>query len=116
MSVLTDVKALLSGSVSNIYIGEKPTSPDSVVALYNAGGYPRSLSGNYVSEPTIMIHVRDNSYAQAENICETIKNLLHGVHENGKIMLIEQQGDVLDLGRDENNRAELSINFRLYYR
>ena len=115
MSVLTDVKSLLTG-VQNVYIGEKPASPDNVVALYNSGGYPRSLSGGYVSEPTIMIHVRNTSYAAAEIVCETVQNLLHGVCENGSIMLIEQQGDILDLGRDENNRAEFSMNFRLLYR
>jgi len=30
--------------------------------------------------------------------------------------MIEQQGDTLNLGRDESNREQWTLNFRCYYR
>lgn len=114
MSLLTDVEALLTG-VTNIYIGDKPDAPDNIVCLYNSGGYPRDLVGSQVEEPTFMIHVRNASYAAGEALCSTIKDLLHG-YVGGGFLLIQQQGDTIDLGRDQSNRPEWSLNFRCFYR
>jgi len=123
MGFLTDVKTLITG-VSNVYIGSMPSTPDNAVAIYASGGYPRDLSGTEVEEPTFQVKVRNTSYATGETLCDTIKDLLHGQHDKTigtggtarKILLIQQQGDVLNLGRDENNRQMWSINFRAYYR
>lgn len=115
MSSLTaDIKTLLT-SVSGVYIGNMPATPDNAICIYNTGGYKRSLSGTYLEEPTFMIQVRNTSYATGETLCNTIKDLLHGV-KTTKILMVEQQGDVLDIGRDESNRQEFSLNFRCYYR
>jgi hypothetical protein len=123
VGLIVDVESLLS-TVSNVYLGSMPSTPDNVVAIYNSGGYTRDLSGTMVEEPTFMIKVRNTSYATGEALCNTIKDLLHG--QNAKVigsgttartfLLIEQQGDINDLGRDENNRTEWSLNFRAYYR
>jgi hypothetical protein len=115
LSLITDVGALLTG-VSNIGYGHVPTDPDNAVGIFNTGGYPRSLSGTQVEEPTFQVRVRNTSYSTGEALCCTIKDLLHGVNNSGKFLLIEQQGDTLDLGRDANNRAEFSMNFRTFYR
>ena len=114
MSLLTEAKALMTG-VSGIYIGALPSTPDNAVGLYRTGGYPRSLVGTELEEPTFMVKVRNSSYATGEALCDTIKDLLHG-STTTKMLMIEQQGDILDLGRDENGRHEFSINFRTYYR
>lgn len=119
MSLLSDIKSLLVG-VSNIYTGSIPDDPDNVVGLYSTGGYPRDLSGTEVEEPTFMVKVRNTSYTTGETLCNTIKDLLHGVDNqtvNGNdILLIEQQGDINDIGRDESNRQEWTLNFRVLYR
>ena len=123
MGLLADVKSFLS-SVSNVYLGSMPTSPDNAVCIFRSGGYPRDLSGTEVEEPTFMIKVRNTSYPTGETLCDTIKDLLHGQNDKTigtgetarKVLLIQQQGDVLDLGRDESNRQLWSINFRCYYR
>ena len=115
MSTLTaDVKALLT-TVSNLYIGNLPATPDNVVGIYNTGGYARSLSGTKLEEPTFQIRVRNIVYANCEKACSDINDLLHGASTT-KILMIESQSGVLDLGRDESNRAEMSMNFRCYYR
>ena len=119
MGLLADIKSLLTG-VDYIYLGSMPDQPDDAVSIYSSGGYPRSLSGTMVEEPTFMVKVRNRSYAAGEEICTVIKDKLHGVNYesvNGHdILLIAQQGDVNSLGRDENGRHEWSVNFRMYYR
>lgn len=114
MALTGDVKSLLTG-VSNIYRGSMPSTPDNVVCIYNSGGYERDSSGTEVEEPTFQIVVRNTDFDAAEALCNTIKDLLHG-KSTTKFLNIFQQGDILPLGRDENNRTELSMNFRCYYR
>ena len=115
MSLLTEIKTLLSG-VSNVKIGTMPDTPDNSVALYNTGGYTRDLSGSMIRQPTFMVKVRNADYASGETVCSTIANTLHGVHGTGNFLLIAQEGDIQDLGRDESNRQEWTLNFRCYYK
>lgn len=114
MSLTSEIKTLLT-SVTGVYIGQMPASPDNAVCIYNTGGYRRSLSGTMVEEPTFMIKVRNTSYATGETLCNTIKDLLHG-KTTTSVLMIEQQGDIQDIGRDTNNRQEFTMNFRTYFR
>ncbi len=114
MSLTGSVETLLS-TITNLYVGSMPTTPDNCVCIYNTGGYPRSLSGTYVEEPTFQIRVRNTSYSTGEAQCNTIKDLLHG-KSSTNLLMCEQQGDILDVGRDELNRQEWTMNFRCYYR
>jgi len=113
MSLTTEIKSLLT-SVSP-FIGSMPDTPDDCVAIYNTGGYKRSMSGTFLEEPTFQVKIRNLSYAAGETVCNTIKDLLHG-KTTTKVIMIEQQSDIMDMGRDEKNRQEFSINFRCYYR
>jgi Bacteriophage minor capsid protein len=116
MSMLTEVETILTGAaVLDIYISSTPNSPDNVVVLYNTGGYPRSLTGSFVEERTFQVKVRHTNYALGEIICNICKDSLHGFSSDS-IMMIEQQGDLLDLGRDEQDRQLWSMNFRTYYK
>ena len=115
MSAISEAKTLLT-SIGSLYESSMPDTPDDCVCIYATGGYPRSLSGTQLEEPTFMIKVRKNqNYAAGVTLCETIKDLLHG-KSTTKLLLIEQQSDVLDIGRDEKNRHQWTINFRCYYR
>ena len=115
MSLTTEVKSLLTATVSNIFIGSMPATPDAAVCVYATGGYPRSLSGTELEELTFQIKARNLSYASAETICNTINDLLNGASTT-KVLMIQNQSGILDLGRDESNRTEMSMNFRCYYR
>ena len=114
MALTNDIKTLLSG-VSNVYIGSMPITPDNSVCIYPSGGYPRDLTGTFVEEPTVQIRVRNTVYTTGETLCNTIKDALHA-KSSAKLLMIEQQGDTLNLGRDESNRSEWTLNFRCYYR
>jgi hypothetical protein len=113
-NLLTDVKALMVG-ITNVYIGNAPPAPDNIVVLYNTGGYPRSLTESKIEEPTFQVRVRHVTYSTGVTLCETIKDLLHGA-KSTRIQCIYQQGDILDIGRDENGRQEWTINFRTVYK
>ena len=113
--MLTKIKVLLA-TVSNVYVGSMPTSPDNSVCIYATGGYPRDLAGSMIREPTFQIRVRNTSYTTGYALCETIQGLLHGVNGTSDFLLIEQESDILDVGRDESNRQEWTINFRAYYK
>lgn len=115
MSLLTDVESLMAG-ITPLYIGNMPASPDNAVCIYPTSGYPRSLSGTMVEEPTFMVKVRNASYPTGYDLCNTIKDLLHGTKATDGIMMIQQQGDINGLGQDETGREEFTINFRCYYR
>ena len=114
MSLSTEVKTLLT-TISNVYIGSMPATPNDCVAIYNTGGYPRGLTATELEQVTFQIRVRSTSYATGETLCNTICDLLHG-HSTTKILLIKQQSGILDLGRDESNRQEFSINFETYFK
>ena len=114
MALNADVAGLL-GAVSNVYYPNMPADIDNAVCIYATGGYERSASGTEVEEPTFQIKVRNTVYATGIALCDTIKDILHG-YVGGKFLAIYQQGDVIDIGRDTNNRQEWTINFRCYYR
>lgn len=112
--ITSEIKTLLSG-VANVYVGSQPAAPDNVVTVYNSGGFPRQLSGSFIEEPTVQILVRNLSYAAGETVCQTVKDALHG-KSTTNIMVIQQMGDIQDMGRDNNGRQEFSLNFRMYYK
>lgn len=121
MSVVHVVKDLLNGMAGSVFIDDMPAKPDRAACIYATGGFPRDLVGGMVEEPTFMIHVRDPSRLMAEDTAEAIKDALHGVNNYpvqgaGTVLLIAQMGDINYIGRDENHRAVLSLNFRAYYR
>lgn len=112
--LLEEVAGLLTG-ISNVYYGNLPKSPDDVVCLRHYGGANQSLSGTMISEPSFQVFVRSTVYATGNTLCVTINELLHG-HTTTNIPMIQRQGYIHDLGRDENNRNEFSMNYRCYYR
>jgi hypothetical protein len=114
MSLTTEVKGLLT-TIPDVYIGNMPADPDNVVCIYNTGGYKRSLSGTELEEPTFMIKVRNTSYATGETLCNSIKDLLHG-STTTKLLMIESQSGINDLGMGERKRWEFTQNFRCYLR
>ena len=114
MTLTTEIRSLLS-SVSNVFIGNMPAEPDDAVCIYNTGGFTRSLTASALEQPTFQIKVRNISYATGESLNNTIKDLLHG-SSTAQVLMIEQQGDTLDIGRDASNRQEWTNNFRCFYR
>ena len=111
--MLEEIATLIGGSP---YIGNMPDLPNNAVCIYPTSGFNADLAGELIREPTFQVKVRNTSYATGYTLAETIQITLHGINANGNFLLIEQQGDIMDMGRDESNRQEFTINFRCYYR
>lgn len=113
MSLTLEIESLLTG-ISNICIGNKPSSPDNVVVIYNTGGYAREVTPDAPERPSFMVLIRNTSYSSGEALANQIKDLLH-MKKTAKVLGILQQGDINDIGRDENGRAEFTVNFNTFY-
>ena len=122
MNLIADIKTLLVGIESNIFLGDKPDAPDNLICIYPSGGYNPLIDQirSIIDRPTFQIIIRDTSFSSAITRCEAIKLTLNGISNQtigGSFYLsIYQQGDILPLGKDSRNRIELSINFRTQIR
>lgn len=117
MSVMLDIESLLTME-SNKFLGDKPDTPDNLCCIYTSGGIDPLTTLDKVSKierPSFQVWIRDLSEATAITRCEAIKNALHNLTNqtvNGHFYLsIEQNGDLIPLGRDNRGRIEFSINF-----
>jgi len=113
--MLTKIKTKID-SLGSVYIGSMPDSPDNAICIYPTGGFPADLAGEMLREPTFMIKVRNTSYATGYALAASVRTALHGINGETNFVLIEAQGDIMGIGRDESNREEWTINFRCYYR
>lgn len=118
MNVIDDIKTMLTGIESNIFMGSMPDTPDSLICIYNTGGFDpvRTLKNDlFLQQPTFQIMLRDSTYQNGYERCNSIINVLDGITNNtinGHFYLsIMQSGDILPLGDDSKKRKLFSINF-----
>jgi len=98
-------------------LGSMPSDPDNLFVLNYAGGNlpTRSLGKKkpFITEPQIQLRIRNKSYYLAFQKMEAILNVIEGYSGDlggENVKLIKKNGEVMYMGRDENNRAEFSIN------
>jgi hypothetical protein len=101
----------------DLFIGELPSSPDASIAVIPGTGQNPGLWYEW-ERPGIQIMVRAaaGGYTSANTSIDNIKNYLHGLRttiNSTRYALINQQGDILYLGKDESNRPVFSANFRI---
>ncbi len=105
---------------TDLFIAEELDSPDSIVTVYNTGGFAPQSNYEYL-KPTVQVRVRgakntssETSYTTAENIIDA----LHGVYEQTvsgtRYVQILALGDIFSLGKDENNRFIYTVNFEIH--
>jgi hypothetical protein len=102
---------------TDIFIDAMPDSPNDMVVVYNTGGFEPDIDVA-IEHPTFQITTRSESSATAYAKAEAIKALLHlkynvtlevdGIYYYFILMM----NGINNLGRDEKNRIEYSINFR----
>lgn len=120
MSLLVDMKSLLTSVSSDIFLGDLPDTPDNCLALYQSGGqdaqHQLGASTEEVHEtPTFQVRIRNTSYATANAEAEEVKDILDGLVNQtintNEYKSIFMQGDINSLGRDDRNRINLTVNF-----
>jgi len=119
--ITADIKALLAAVTTDVY-GELPADKEIAFAIVHTGGYnPEHTFGANtkaaIIHPSFQIMARHPSEHQLHVLWMAIKAALDGVTNYTPVgttrtyLFIEQQGDVFDLGRDQNRRHLQSLNF-----
>lgn len=101
------------GELANgIYVALEPSKPDECITIYDTGGLDPDTDDQNLFNRTIQIRIRSNDYLDTYSKLEDIRDLLI----NGSIAGINDvwmQGDILYIGRDDNDRHIFTTNFRL---
>lgn len=119
--ILSDIKALLTGVTADVY-GEFPSDKEMCISITHTGGFsPEHTFGENTKpaliHPAFQVMIRHPSEHTMHGWWDLIKAALDGKTNyvpsgTSRIYLfIEQQGDVLDLGRDQNRRHIQALNF-----
>lgn len=119
-----DVKDILDGISSlslafavDLFINERPSTPDECVTIYDSGGF--DSQPNDLERPTVQIVVRGtkNGFQTAYALAKAIRNELHEyvntTVNSTRYIQIMAQGAILSIGKDDNGRPLFSMNFRI---
>jgi len=121
MSVINDIAIYLQangiGTIgTDIFLGYQPESPNNSITLYETGGYALDLAG-FLRYPTLQIMVRNTSYSAARTKIDSIIALMHRTVNttinSTRYCSIYTTSDATSLGKDDQNRSLLSVNFEL---
>lgn len=104
----------------DLFVGHLPAAPDTALAVFATGGFP---AGSYpLDEPTIQVRSRSASLVTAYERLAQVYAALQGLHHitlpGGTWLLncLGMQSAPTGLGRDEADREEFVLNFRLVVR
>ena len=117
--LLADMKSLLTAVETSIYLMDKPDAPDNLLCLFFSGGADPSYAfdSKQFEEPSFQVIVRNTSTLTAISKAEAVKDALDGQTSltigSTSYISVFIQGDILQLGKDDKNRTELSLNFRV---
>ena len=122
----TDMATLLDGGSAlgltqgvNLFISVLPELPDAIVAIFDYSGNDPEQNFEYW-RPSVQVRVRSarEDYEIAYQLAMSIKALLVAAHNvtigDTRYIGIWSKGDIIALGRDGNQRTELSMNFQIH--
>jgi hypothetical protein len=116
--LLSDIKSLLTGITTSIFLNEIPDTPDNILGVFFSGGQsPEMAFGSRTFEqPSFQVRVRHTTGATAILWAEQVKDTLNGINGltigSTRYLSIMQTGDILPLGKDAKARSEYSVNFQ----
>ena len=124
MSLLADIGSLLTSINSNIYYNDLPDTPDNCLSIFYTGGQPSVHNLNTqaptLEKPTFQVRIRNTSCSSAETQAEEIKDALNGKTSTAKNDTLYEaiwlQGDIFNLGKDDRERTNLTVNFVAWVR
>lgn len=101
---------------TDLFQGEKPDTPDNLVALFEYGGSPPPLvfTGTKLELPGLNVWIRNKSYPTGRAKAQAVFDALHGKAisgTTGKILLCKANQSPEGMGKDETGRHEWVINF-----
>jgi hypothetical protein len=125
MDVMSDIKALLTAVTADVY-GEFPADKDNCIAINHVGGFnpehtfgggDSNLQKPAITHPSFQIAMRHLSEHTMHEWWDLVINALDGktnytpTGTSRTYLMIAQQGDVLDGGRDNNRRHIQYLTF-----
>ena len=121
--MLDDIAAYLAahgcGTVgTTIFKGNRPPTPDQLIALYQyAGEVPALINGIKMEYPGLQIWSRALTEPVAITLLDSVVDALHGLTEYStayaRYLCLEARSSPMDMGQDENGRIEYVVNFRV---
>ena len=116
LAALADFGAFGGASGWPVYVGREPLSPVDVVTVYDTGGLPDVLVDD-VSEPSIQVRVRSEDYVQGYAKAQAARQALQAATgvtiEGGQVVQWIGQGNILYIGRDDQDRCLFTDNYRM---
>jgi len=113
-----DIAVFLEPLISEavVFVNEEPASPNDCVTVYDTGGSDPMVVDDVYS-PTIQVRVRNldsqAAYAKQYQIRDILVAAKNQIINSVDYVAMWQQGDIISIGRDENNRYILTSNYRL---
>lgn len=102
--------------ISAGFIGEEPASPNDAVTIYDTGGGD-PFADIELYDTSIQVRVRDTRYDEAYAKHDEIRRALivpTSFEINGtKYIGVWNVGDIISLGKDQNQRSVLTTNYRI---
>jgi hypothetical protein len=117
---LLDTSATGLSLGTDLFIGRLPHSPDDAVACIDQSGaiVGRDIdSGDYMRRPSVQVLIRSNTLQSAWTLVQSVRDALDGQTAfSGRSWSyggVSEEGDVIRLGVDENDRERFAINYQL---
>jgi hypothetical protein len=107
----------------NVFVIDAPEYM-SFILVSKTGGFGQNSGDNMLSFPTIQVMVADKDYQAAGVTIQAIKKFFMGLdykdilavlEDGGELVGYRLQSDTIDLGKDEQLRYRVSVNFTLYH-
>ena len=101
-------------SGTTIAVSGEPATPDEAITVYDTGGTSPDTYDEDVYFKNIQIRLRTNNYNTGYTTMESIRNNLLASPVITAINYIRMEGDILSIGRDDNDRFLLTSNYVLF--
>jgi hypothetical protein len=102
-----------SNTNTTINVSREPIKPIQAITVYDTGGSSPDTFEEDVFNRTIKIRYRDTNYTDSYTVQENIRNALLSSPNISTINGIWMDGDILNIGRDDNDRILFTANYRL---
>lgn len=104
------------GVTQDIYIGEQPDEPNTVITIYDTGGRESNPKWR-IDYPEIQVRVRDESYETAYSIINDIRGKILGKESivKGDYVYVGFYtiGGIIAMPKDDKRRSSFVLNFSI---
>jgi hypothetical protein len=100
----------------SINAGSEPATPDTAITVFDTGGEEPDTDQRD-RRPTLQVRVRgpsyDDAYTKIDDIAYFLANARPVVLDGTRFVGFSITSDIAGLGKDDNNRHQFTVNFRV---